>query len=70
MRPRTYSRGLRNRKTYANANANGAQRYEQFLQVGWQCWDLNSKSQQYSRLLASSLPFPTRTGLSTALWVN
>ena len=23
MRPRSYSRGLRNRKTYANANANG-----------------------------------------------
>jgi len=31
---------------------------------------MSLKSQQYNRLLASFLPFPTRTGLSTALWVN
>jgi len=31
---------------------------------------MSSKSQQYSRLLAFSLPFPTYTGLSTALWAN
>jgi len=31
---------------------------------------MNSKSQQYSRLLAFSLPFPTRTGLFMAVWAN
>ena len=31
---------------------------------------VSSKSPQYNRWLASSLPFPTCTALSTALWAN